>query len=66
MPAEPTMKRNAKPTKRTTASVAVLTKLKLTISPTSSGEGVYLQVMSDDMKVNVVLIADSIEVTDAR
>lgn len=42
-------------------------RLKITISKTSDGRQDYLQVMSDDMiSVNVVLVAEKIEVSDAR
>lgn len=42
-------------------------KLNITLSKTRDGKQDYLQVMSDDfMAVNIVLIADSIEVQDAR
>ena len=42
-------------------------KLKVTITPTATGEGEYIQIMSDDMvTVNVVLVADEIEVSDHR
>ena len=42
-------------------------KLRVTVSKTSSGNAEYLQVLSDDqVSVNIVLIAETIEVTDAR
>lgn len=42
-------------------------KLNITLSKTRNGKQDYLQVMSDDfMAVNIVLIADEIEVQDAR
>ena len=42
-------------------------KLRVTITPTATGEGEYIQVISDDMvTVNVVLVAESIEVMDTR
>ena len=42
-------------------------KLKLTLSKTSDGRSDYLQIMSDDLvSVNVVLVADQIEVSDYR
>lgn len=42
-------------------------KLKITISKTSDGHGEYVQVMSDDaVQVNVVLVAEAIEIVDAR
>jgi hypothetical protein len=42
-------------------------KLHVTISKTSDGLSDYIQLMSDDaVTVNVVLVADKIEVQDAR
>lgn len=42
-------------------------KLKITISKTAQGDKDYLQVMSDDaFSVNVVLLADEIEILDTR
>lgn len=42
-------------------------KLTITIVKTSDGQREYVQVMSaDQFTVNVVLIADKIEVKDAR
>ncbi len=42
-------------------------KLRVVITPTATGEGEYIQVISDDMvTVNVVLVAESIEVLDTR
>lgn len=42
-------------------------KLNVTITKTSRGDQDYIQVMSDDMvSVNVVLVADSIDVQDRR
>ena len=41
--------------------------LKVTITKTSTGDQDYIQIMSDDMiAVNVVLVADEIEVADLR
>jgi hypothetical protein len=41
--------------------------VKITISKTATGEGEYLQVISDDLtSVNVVIIADKFEIKDAR
>jgi hypothetical protein len=44
----------------------MIQKLRLTIAATSSGVGTYVQVMSDDMLVNVVLVANEVELVDAR
>jgi hypothetical protein len=42
-------------------------KLNVTVTKTSDGARDYIQIMSDDMfTVNVVLVADLIEVRDAR
>lgn len=42
-------------------------KLRVTITKTSDGGGDYIQIMSSDMlSVNVVLVADAIEVNDMR
>ena len=42
-------------------------KLKIQVSKTSTGAQDYMQVMSDDMlSVNIVLVADQIEIEDAR
>ena len=42
-------------------------KLNVTITKTSDGSRDYIQIMSDDMiTVNVVLVADEIEVKDGR
>jgi len=41
-------------------------KLNVIISKTASGDGEYLQIMSEDMDVNVVLIAATIQVQDIR
>jgi len=42
-------------------------KLKIQISKTSRGDQDYVQITSDDlMSVNIVLIADHIEVDDRR
>jgi len=42
-------------------------KLSVQISKTSRGDQDYMQIMSDDlMSVNIVLIADRIEVNDTR
>lgn len=42
-------------------------KLHVTITKTSRGDQDYIQVMSDDaVSVNVVLVADAIEVQDFR
>lgn len=42
-------------------------KLTVTVTKTSRGDQDYIQVMSDDQtSVNVVLIADRIDVTDYR
>ena len=42
-------------------------KLRIRVSKTSQGNQDYLQVMSDDMvSVNIVLIAERIEIDDAR
>lgn len=42
-------------------------RLNVTVTKTSRGDQDYIQVMSDDMTtVNVVLVADSIEVQDHR
>lgn len=42
-------------------------KLNVTVTKTSDGSREYIQIMSDDMiTVNVVLVADEIEVKDAR
>lgn len=42
-------------------------KLNVTITKTSRGDQDYIQIMSDDMiSVNVVLVADRIELIDVR
>jgi hypothetical protein len=42
-------------------------KLKITVSRTRGGDQDYLQIISDDQfSVNVVLIAERIEINDAR
>lgn len=42
-------------------------KLKITITKTANGLHEYVQIMSDDQfAINVVLIADEIDVLDAR
>lgn len=42
-------------------------KLRVTLSKTIGGDQDYLQVLSDDVtSVNVVLVADTIEVSDSR
>ena len=42
-------------------------KLNVTITKTSRGDQDYIQIMSDDLiSVNVVLVADAIEVKDIR
>ena len=42
-------------------------KLRVTITKTSDGESDYIQVMSEDMlAVNVVLVAEEIEIRDSR
>jgi len=42
-------------------------KLIITVSKTANGEKDYVQVISDDQfSINVVLIADEIEIRDAR
>lgn len=42
-------------------------KLTITVTKTSDGMAEYVQVMSDDQfAVNVVLIADKIEIRDSR
>ena len=42
-------------------------KLNVTVSKTSRGDQDYIQIMSDDMvSVNVVFVADKIEVKDVR
>lgn len=41
--------------------------LKIEVSKTTKGDQDYLQVMSDDMvSVNIVLLADKIEIRDTR
>ena len=41
--------------------------LRVTVTKTSGGRGEYIQIMSDDqLSVNVVLVAESIEVMDLR
>jgi hypothetical protein len=41
--------------------------LKITISKTSLGNMDYMQIMSEDMvSINIVLIAEKIEIHDAR
>jgi len=43
------------------------TKLNVTITKTSSGMADYIQIMSDDqVSVNIVLVAEEIEVEDHR
>jgi len=45
----------------------VIDKLTIQLSKTSDGQGTYLQIMSADMfTINVVLIADVIEIRDDR
>lgn len=45
----------------------MILKLKIQISKTADGERDYIQVMSDDLvSVNVVLIADEVEIKDDR
>ncbi len=45
----------------------VLPNLKLTLSKTSDGQHDYLQIVSDDQfALNIVLIADQIDVDDRR
>lgn len=42
-------------------------KLKITVTKTSRGDQDYVQIMSDDLlSVNIVLVADEIEVEDRR
>lgn len=42
-------------------------KLRLTLSKTATGAAEYLQIMSDDsLSVNIVLVAEKIEVIDTR
>ena len=42
-------------------------RLRIQVSKTSQGTQDYVQIMSDDMtSVNIVLIADRIEIEDAR
>lgn len=42
-------------------------KLTVTVTKTSQGDQDYIQIMSSDMfSINVVLIADKIEVLDKR
>jgi hypothetical protein len=42
-------------------------KLTITVTPTADGKQEYVQIMSEDMfSINVVLIADEIEVRDSR
>lgn len=42
-------------------------KLTIQVTKTANGEQEYIQVMSDDMfSINVVLIADQIEIRDDR
>ncbi len=42
-------------------------KLNVTITKTATGDGDYIQIMSDDMvSVNVVLVAEAIKVEDYR
>ena len=44
-----------------------MNKLNATISKTSNGKQDYLQIVSEDMvSVNIVLIADKIEIKDHR
>ena len=46
---------------------AAALNLKMTISRTSKDDGDYLQIMSDDtVSVNIVLVANRIDVTDSR
>lgn len=42
----------------------MIDKLKITVTKTANGLGEYVQIISDDMLVNVVLIANEIEVDD--
>jgi len=41
-------------------------KLKVTVTKTSKGTSDYVQILSEDLTVNVVLIAEEIEVEDHR
>ena len=42
-------------------------RLRVTVSKTAQGDLDYLQIMSDDLvSVNVVLVADAIDVLDVR
>jgi hypothetical protein len=44
-----------------------LGKLTVTVTPTSDNSHDYIQIMSEDMvSVNIVLVADEIEVKDTR
>jgi len=45
----------------------MINKLKVTITPTANGKDEYIQIMSSDqLTVNIVLIASKIEVLDTR
>jgi hypothetical protein len=44
----------------------VIASLRVTLQPTTTGEGTYIQIMSDDMFVNVVLVAGQVELIDQR
>ena len=47
--------------------MADIPKLTITVTKTADGQREYVQIMSGDMfTVNVVLIADTIEIQDAR
>lgn len=42
-------------------------KLTLQLAPTATGQGTYLQIMSDDMvSLNIVLVVDEVEIRDDR
>lgn len=40
--------------------------VNITLSKTRDGMGEYLQILTDDLHVNVVLIAEHFEIVDAR
>jgi len=45
----------------------VIGKLTITVSPTATGSGVYVQIASPAaMPVNIVLIADEVAIEDKR
>lgn len=44
----------------------IIGPLHITLSKTSDGKNEYLQILSSDMTVNIVLIAEKFDVQDSR